>query len=434
MSIRKSKWISIFLVGALVLVQLIPIHAATSSQQAAQEKKTLEKQLNNANSQSDELQEGIDNIKNKVNALDKEKKGIASTVEKLDSELNETTKKLDTINTQITTKDAEIKTTKANLAKAEEDEKIQYESMKKRIKFMYENGNSAYIELILESESISDLLNRAEYITQISEYDRDMLVKYQETKDSISAQKEQLQKEYADLQQLQSDAKEKKASVESLIGQKTEQLKQYEGKITDAKALQNDYEDELASMTEVISALESSVSAKKAEIKRLQEQEAAAAEKAKNTGKASGSTSEKGSSGNITMTYDGGTFTWPCPSSHTISSEYGNRIHPVLGVAKFHSGVDISASSGSAIVAAYKGTVIAASYNATMGNYVMIDHGDGLYTIYMHASALYVSAGQNVNTGDKIAAVGSTGRSTGPHLHFGVRVNGSYVNPHKYIG
>jgi murein DD-endopeptidase MepM/ murein hydrolase activator NlpD len=137
---------------------------------------------------------------------------------------------------------------------------------------------------------------------------------------------------------------------------------------------------------------------------------------------------------NITTTYDGGTFSWPCPSSTTISSEYGNRMHPVLGVYKFHNGIDIAASTGSAIVAAYKGTVVGAGYNSSMGNYVMIDHGDGLYTIYMHASALYVSTGQNVAKGDTIAAVGSTGRSTGPHLHFGVRLNGSYVNPHSYVG
>ena len=94
----------------------------------------------------------------------------------------------------------------------------------------------------------------------------------------------------------------------------------------------------------------------------------------------------------------------------------------------------MAAPSGSPILAAADGKVVAASYEATMGNYVMIDHGDGLYTIYMHASALYVSTGQEVSAGTQIAAVGSTGSSTGPHLHFSVRLNGQYVNPHNYLG
>ena len=114
----------------------------------------------------------------------------------------------------------------------------------------------------------------------------------------------------------------------------------------------------------------------------------------------------------------GGMFQMPCPGYTRISDDYGNRMHPTLKVQKFHNGVDFAAPSGTAILAAYSGNVVAASYNSSMGNYVMIDHGDGLYTIYMHASKLYVSTGQSVSKGATIAAVGSTGRSTGPHLHF----------------
>ena len=131
--------------------------------------------------------------------------------------------------------------------------------------------------------------------------------------------------------------------------------------------------------------------------------------------------------------YDGGAFCWPAPSYTRVSSEYGYRIHPIYGTQKFHNGVDLAAPGGSPILAAYDGVVVAATYNASMGNYVMIDHGDGLYTIYMHASSLLVSAGQSVSRGQKIALVGSTGNSTGNHLHFSVRLNGSYVSPWNYI-
>ena len=108
-------------------------------------------------------------------------------------------------------------------------------------------------------------------------------------------------------------------------------------------------------------------------------------------------------------------------------------MHPTLGVEKFHNGLDMAAPGGSPILAAYDGNVVAADYSSSMGNYIMIDHGDGLYTIYMHASALYVSKGNFVVKGQNIAAVGSTGRSTGNHLHFSVRLNGNYVNPWNYL-
>ncbi|MGN1147698.1 MAG: M23 family metallopeptidase, partial [Lachnospiraceae bacterium] len=133
------------------------------------------------------------------------------------------------------------------------------------------------------------------------------------------------------------------------------------------------------------------------------------------------------------MTYDGGQFKFPLASYTRLSDDYGMRMHPTLGVEKFHNGIDLAAPTGTAIYAAYDGKVVAAAYSSSMGNYVMIDHGDSLYTIYMHASKLYVSTGDIVVRGETIAAVGSTGRSTGPHLHFGVRLNGEYVSPWNYL-
>ena len=127
-------------------------------------------------------------------------------------------------------------------------------------------------------------------------------------------------------------------------------------------------------------------------------------------------------------------FIWPAPSSYVITSEYGERESPIEGASTYHQGLDIGASYGSNILAAASGTVMTATYSTSAGNYIIIYHGNGLSTVYMHASALFVSPGQTVNQGDVIAAVGSTGYSTGPHLHFGVTVNGSYVNPHDYVG
>lgn len=395
-----------------------------SSDAATQEKEQLEEELDNATSESDDLKSGLKDTQNAINNLSDKKNQIKNYVEKLDEQLNDITNKIEKLSGQMDDKQLEIEETTKELQQAEDDVENQYEAMKKRIKFTYENGNTAYIELILESKSFAQFLNRAEYVTKMATYDRDMLNKFEETKQYVASTKETLEQEKVELESLKADAEDKQTQVAGLIDTKSAQIEKYESDISTAKDLEDEYEDDIKAQNEVISALETSVAAKKAEIKKLQEAEAAAAS----------SNTNKSASVNITTTYDGGTFTWPCPSSSTISSEYGNRLHPVLNVLKFHNGLDIAASTGSSIVAAYKGTVVGAGYNSSMGNYVMIDHGDGLYTIYMHASALYVSTGQNVAKGDKIAAVGSTGRSTGPHLHFGVRLKGSYVNPHNYVG
>ena len=131
--------------------------------------------------------------------------------------------------------------------------------------------------------------------------------------------------------------------------------------------------------------------------------------------------------------YEGGAFCFPLADYVSVSSDYGWRIHPISGERKFHSGIDFAAVSGTAIYAAEDGTVTDAGFNASMGNYVKVDHGNGLMTVYMHASALYVSTGETVEAGEVIAAVGSTGNSTGPHLHFSVTAGGSYISPWPYL-
>ena len=218
--------------------------------------------------------------------------------------------------------------------------------------------------------------------------------------------KAQLESEQELLEEAKRNVEAEEASLESLITQKEADIKAYETDINNREQLVREYEAELAAQEAEIREMEQIA-------KTLQKQlEEANGKKNK---------------------YDGGMFTWPAPSYTRISDEYGERMHPTLNVKKFHNGLDMAAPGGSPILAAYNGTVVAAAYSSTMGNYIMIDHGDNLYTIYMHASKLYVSQGAEVTKGQKIAAVGTTGRSTGNHLHFGVRLNGSYVNPWKYL-
>ena len=260
------------------------------------------------------------------------------------------------------------------------------------------------MEVFFDSESFGEMLNKADYIEMLSGYDRKKLDEYVEYANYVALCKESLEEEKSVLDEAKAAQEEEEASLNELIATKEQEIYQVSSDIQNKEAAIKEYEADIAAQNETISALEKAVAEERARL---------AAEQGRK--------------------YDGGVFTWPAPSYTRISDDYGNRMHPVLGIQKFHNGIDMAAPGGTPILAAYDGKVVAADYSSSMGNYVMIDHGDSLYTIYMHASALYVSKGQEVSKGAKIAAVGTTGRSTGNHLHFSVRLNGSYVNPWSYL-
>lgn len=352
------------------------------------------------------MEKSLDAAKQMLQDLETMKSSVESKVAELDTELTTVNAQLEELQKKLQDKIQEIEKTKEDISKAKAVEEKQYEDMKVRIKYMYEQGNTQYAALILESQSIADFLNKADYVASISEYDRQMLEKYEETRKQVEELEARLVVEQQELEVQEKETKDKVEAIEVLVEAKEAELETVNGQIASKEQLIAEYEADIEEQNRVIQELEAA--AKKA------------AEEAAQTGAS-------------TPKYDGGIFAWPCPAYTRISSPFGYRMHPTLGVVKFHNGVDLAAPAGSAILAAYDGTVISAAYNDSMGNYVMINHGDGIYTIYMHASALYVSAGQKVTKGETIAAVGTTGRSTGNHLHFSVRVNGEYVDPMGYI-
>lgn len=358
-------------------------------QDAQNEKKTLENELKKAKQTIQELKESKGDVENKVAALNKQLLDISARITELEN--------------QLTQKSEDIVAAKEQLEVAKQQESKQYENMKVRIQFMYENGQSSYLEALLTSRSISDFLNAAEYISQIENYDRQKLNEYQETVETITNMEAQLEQDYADLQSLKKTVEDEKVAVASLMRQKESELAGISDDISDAQSDADYIAAEIQAQNELIAA-----------IKRAQ--------------------AEKEAAGEADNPYTGGVFTWPCPSSRRVTSDYGQRISPTGGASSNHKGIDIGAAGGADIVAAAPGTVKAATYSSSAGNYVMIDHGGGLYTVYMHASSLNVSYGQTVSAGQVIAKVGSTGISTGNHLHFGVSLNGSYVSPWSYLG
>lgn len=376
--------------------------------EAQQEKKTLENDLQKA-------KELIDSLKGS-------KEDIQSEVEKLDKQLNEISGKVKELESQLSKKRQEIANTESALNKAKEQEKKQYRNMKKRIQFMYENGQTSYVEMLLSADSFTDFLNAVEYITQISQYDRKMLKEYQNMQVTIADTQKTLETDYASLQSLQAKVQEEKQAVAALESAKKGELNDVADDLTDAQTVAKAYEAEIQAQNEVIAQIQAAQ--KRAAEQQAAQQQAQAAEENQNTAQ------NTTPSGNGQST---GSMMWPCPSSKRVTSDYGPRTSPTNGASSNHKGIDIGAAYGADIVAADGGTVLVATYSSSGGNYVIIDHGGGLCTVYMHASSLTVSAGQTVSKGQVIAKVGSTGISTGNHLHFGVTLNGVYVSPWGYV-
>lgn len=397
----KKAWkITALVLACVLLVLAIPgkiyVSASSTSESIAQKKD----EISQAKEERKKLQQGLNDIKNMVKELEKSKSSLKSYVKELDSKLMSVQAKIEELKELIAEKEAEIEQTKKELEEAIAIEEKQYEEMKIRIKFMYEKGNQFYLDMMLGAESFGDMLNKAQYVESISAYDRQKLEEFQLNRELIEVCKQELEEEEALLQEAKAAVEQEQENLEVLIASKEKEIAVFEGDIAKKEASIKEYEAYIREQDETIAALE----------KALREME-----------------------GTTSLKYDGGMFKWPAPSYTRISSPFGWRTHPVYGDQRFHNGVDMAAPGGSPILAAYDGTVAAAGYSSTMGNYIYLNHGSGLVTIYMHASALYVKAGQNVSKGDKIAAVGTTGTSTGNHLHFGVRLNGSYVDPMNYF-
>lgn len=397
-----KKMLSIMLcIGIIAVFPAETAEAVTND--AIQEK---EAEIEAAKKEVEGLKSNLTDIEAIKKELEQSKNDLNAYVEQLDTQLGNIQDKINEYNNLIAQKEYEIELTTQELNDAIAKQEEQYEAMKKRIKFMYEKGDSLYMELIFSATSLSDTINKADYIEALSAYDRDQLDEYVKTRELIELCKAELeaQREVLDEAKLAVEAEE--VSVNSLIAEKEAQIVSVSEDISTKEAAIKEYEDMIAAENAEIMALEKAVAEEKARL---------AAENAN------------------ARSYDGGMFANPCPGYRKLSDDYGNRIHPTLGVEKFHNGIDLAAPSGTPIYAAYDGDVVAADYSPTMGNYIMINHGNGLYTIYMHCSALYVSKGASVYKGQNIAAVGSTGRSTGPHLHFSVRLNGNYVSPWNYL-
>ena len=358
--------------------------------------------LNNAKDDRDDTQKQLDETKKQIDELKNSSQDTQSYIDQLDAKVSELDGSIYETNAKISQLETEIGETEEKLSAAEENADQQYEAMKLRIQFMYEYNSENYISILLSSSSMGDLLNKAEYISKISEYDRKMLVEYEENIKFIANAKEQLVNDRDEMQAMKDDLEEKRQAVAYAQQTKIAQLQKLNTQLASAKDKEDKLHTDLAEQESSIKAMEEQM--------RQQEEE------------------KPGSVGG------GGTgqFVWPT-ISHRITSPYGDgedRSSP-------HQGLDIGAVTpgvgGDPIYAADSGTVTISTFSSSAGNWIWVYHGNNLYTVYMHCSSRLVSEGDKVTKGQTIGLMGTTGNSTGVHLHFGVRLNGVYVNPNSYL-
>ena len=342
----------------------------------------------------EQAKEKTKEAKKDLESAESKKSAIVDEFNALDKKISDTEYEIDVLNAEIEQIKSEITALEEALVVTEEELRQYQELFKARARTMYENTEMDYLEILFESESFSDFLAKIDIITSIMDYDQGVLDKIEETKRQILSMKMSLDENLA--------AQEANvATLESNV-----QL------LNDARGEKQKLLDEINADVEKYKAVyEAALAAENAFIK---------------------SNSGAFSYGANPVIYTGGKFAWPVPATQRISSYYGYRIHPIYKTRKFHSGIDISAAYGNDIVAAAAGTVTMSTYNGGYGKCIVINHGSGISTLYGHNSTLLVSNGDKVSKGQLIAKAGSTGLSTGPHLHYEIRVNGATVDPLSY--
>lgn len=336
------------------------------------------------------LEKTKDQLEDKESQLSQAEKEI----EKLDSEIDDAIKEIEDVENRISKIKNDIEVTEEELEEAQANIDGKNETLNDRLRVMYKNGNVSYLEVLLGAESFTDLLSRLDLVQRIVDQDVDLLKYMQEQRDVIEDKKEELETNKKLLDHQQGKAKNQKEKLQLANRSKQNKIEELKNEYSELEKKEDQLNKEANNIIN--------------EIQNLQ---------------------------NSTKEYVGGVYKWPVPGHNKISSPFGNRVHPITGSIKFHTGIDISYGGqyGTTVVAANSGKVIFSGWKSGYGNVVMIDHGGQMVTLYAHNQSLSVNVGQNVSSGQVIARGGSTGNSTGPHLHFEVRKNGKYMNPLSYL-
>lgn len=373
--------------------------AVTSLPHIEAEAKTLTELQN----ERDQLSKQTKEAQQKLKEAQQKQADVEAEITAMDDVINAAQKELDSAQADLDDVTARLEASQKALEEANIKREQQFVTFSGRMRFFYENSRLSYLDILLQSEDFSDMLRRLQYIDDIMSYDQNLLTELTATQNEIKTRTEEIKVEKEQSEYLLGVAQEKMDSLDAIVAEK--------------RRLVESYAQDEAKYNQLISSNEKASQEAQAMINKLL---------------------AESSSSKSTYVYTGGQLNWPVPSraasSSSLSSGYVSRNRPIGSGSEFHTGYDIPASYGSAVVAAEAGTVIYAGWMSGYGNTIMINHGNGLVTLYGHNSSLTVSKGDTVSRGQQVAKIGSTGNSTGNHCHFEVRVNGSHTNPEPYLG
>ncbi|MGO1368597.1 murein hydrolase activator EnvC family protein [Senegalia sp. (in: firmicutes)] len=341
-----------------------------------------------------EVETKLKDTKEKMKEKESEMSEVEKEIKKLDNEINKAAEEIKKVEDRILGVEEDIVTTESELEEAQGKIDEKNEVLSARLRTMYKNGNVSYLEVILGAEDFTDFISRLDLVQKIADQDVSLLKFMQDQREIIEDKKKELETKKRLLAHQKQQVNKQREKLSLANRSKTEEMKKLEKDHKSLEKLEDDINKEADKTTN--------------EIQKLQSPNAV---------------------------YVGGEYTWPVPGKYKVTSPFGYRTHPISGSKKLHTGIDIGYGGqyGTTVVAANSGKVIFAGGKGGYGNSIMIDHGGKIVTLYAHNQSLLVSVGQNVKKGQPIARGGSSGNSTGPHLHFEVRVNGQYVNPLSYL-
>lgn len=422
-SILSGVMAAIMLLTLLMSILPSRVSAASSSE--------IRKQINQLKKEKAELKEKIDDVKDQYKENENEIADIIARKNVIDQEIQLLSEQITNMNDQLSAYNLLIADKQDELDNAEGLYDQLNEENKVRVRTMEEEGELSYWEVLFKANSFSDLLDRLNMVEEITASDNRRLKQLSDAADAVEVAQTDLQAEKAEMEETK---KELDAAQEEMTAKRKEAddlLQELLSKADDLEALEAEFQAMDEEFLKEIAAKEVEYSAAK-----QAEWEAYMATYVPPTTAAAGSSMDK-PSGGTTSGGTGGTAVgggWVRPCSYTsITSPFGNRVSPTTGASTYHQGVDLDTGTGWPVVAAKAGRVVVAGYGRAAGNYVKIDHGDGVSSIYMHLNSYCVSAGQMVSAGQNIGTTGATGVATGDHLHFGIAVNGVYVNPCNYV-
>ncbi len=370
-------------IGIIILICLFSVKSIAESKGVAElreERKLAQEQISNNTVK-------IDNLQIQISDLMVEVQDLSDRIYKYEIEVAVLNEEISELNTKIETVEKQYKEVENAYNKRKK-------LLANRIIAQYESGEVVYLDFLLNSSGIVDFISNYYLIGEILDYDTDLLKECENKRKEIDKIKEELDTYKKELKTRKQE-QEKSAIVLSNI-----------------KVVKN---NQMSNLTEQEQALQQQIDEYQKQVQDIEIELLMIL------------------TANLGSEYVGGTLAWPVPGYTALTSNYGMRTHPISGLYKMHTGVDIAAPLGSYFVAVNDGTVVTSKYSPTYGNMVVIDHGGGLSTLYAHGEERLVEVGDTVKRGEPVLTVGSTGVSTGPHAHFEVRVNGVWTDPLEYI-